>query len=106
MLNKCLILFPPVDTSETPLTSHEAVPCLPSSCKQCAVLRANGRSFNLAGIFVLILYARRSLVLLVGSTRALFPPLSLKSERFGCISFAGWGLGQMAGRCGGNEKVG
>lgn len=27
-------------------------------------------------------------------------------ERFGCISFAGWGLGQMAGRCGGNEKVG
>lgn len=34
-------------------------------------------------------------------------PLSLKSkERFGCIRFAGWGLGQMAGRCSGNEKVG
>lgn len=74
MLNKCLILFPPVDTSETPLTSHETVPCLPSPCKQCAVIRANGRSFNLAGIFVLILYATRSLVLLVGSTRALSPP--------------------------------
>lgn len=35
-----------------------------------------------------------------------FPHLSEKKERLGCISFAGRGLGQMAGRRGGNEKVG
>lgn len=51
------------------------------------------------------LYATGSLILLVWKTQAF--PFSLKlEERFGCISFARWGLGQMAGRCGGNEKVG
>lgn len=46
-----------------------------------------------------------SLVLLVWCIKAFLVSLK-KKERLGCISFAGWGLGQMAGRRGGNEKVG